>query len=128
DPVTGLPDFHQFDDVCGQALITQELPFGFGTAPGTSGLNTLSWNGTSFVVTPITSNRDGTIFQWEHVTFTAGDDCATTITLTKNPKNATFNVGQQLSFTLVVTDTGALTALGATIDDQLPTTGGLTCS
>ena len=50
DPA-GNPDFHQFDDMCGQVLITQELPFA-----GTSGLSGLSWNGTGFVVTPILSN------------------------------------------------------------------------
>jgi hypothetical protein len=42
DPVDHVtPAFNQFDDMCGQVLITQELPFA-----GTSGLSGLSWNGT----------------------------------------------------------------------------------
>ena len=117
------PDFNQF---CGQVLITQELPFGFGTSPGTSGLSTLGWNGTNFVVTPITSNRDGTIFQWEHVTFTNGTDCNTHIEIVKTPDNATFTIGQQLSFTIKVTNTGNFDATSVTLSDPLPTTGGLT--
>jgi uncharacterized repeat protein (TIGR01451 family) len=123
DPVTGAGDFHQFDDMCGQVLITQELPFA-----GTSGLSGLSWNGSGFVVTPILSNMDGQIFQWEHVTFTSGNDCATTLTIVKTPDNATFNIGDQLTFTLVVTNTGAVPADDAKLDDPLPTTGGLTWS
>ena len=121
DPVTGAPAFNQFDDMCGQVLITQEFTF-----PGTLGLSTLSWTGTGFVVTPVTANRNVT--QWEHVTFTSGDDCATTITIVKTPDNATFNVGDQLTFTLVVTNTGHDTAIDVKLDDPLPTTGGLTWS
>jgi uncharacterized repeat protein (TIGR01451 family) len=123
DPVTGAPAFNQFDDMCGQVLVTQELPFA-----GTSGLSSLSWTGSAFVITPILSNRDGQIFQWEHVTFTNGDDCATTLSIVKTPKNATFNIGDQLTFTLVVTNTGHDTAVNAVLDDPLPTTGGLTWS
>jgi len=115
------PDFHQFDSLCGQVLITQELPF-----PGTSGLNGLSWNGTGFDVTPILANHN--VFQWEHVTFTSGDDCMTTLSIVKSPKNATFNIGDTLTFTLVVTNTGHDTANNAVLDDPLPTTGGLTWS
>ncbi len=57
-----------FDPFCGQVLITQEYPFA-----GTSGLSALSWDGTQFVVRPLTTNR--IVQQWEHVTFTAGQDC-----------------------------------------------------
>ena len=57
-----------FDPFCAQVLITQESPFA-----GTSGLSALSWDGTQFVARPLTTNR--IIQQWEHVTFTAGQDC-----------------------------------------------------
>jgi hypothetical protein len=61
-----------FRDRCGQLLITQERPF-----TGTSGLYALRFSGTdSFIVDPLTSNQDGVITQWEHVTFTSGSDCA----------------------------------------------------
>ena len=68
------------------------------------------------------------IFQWEHVTFTSGDDCATTLSIVKTPDNATFNIGDQLTFTLVVKNTGHDTAIDVQLDDPLPTTGGLTWS
>ncbi|PWU23543.1 MAG: hypothetical protein C5B48_08445 [Candidatus Rokuibacteriota bacterium] len=48
------------------------------------------------------------------------------ITITKNPKNGTFNIGNQLTFTMVVTSTGPGTAQNVTLSDPLPTTGGLT--
>jgi uncharacterized repeat protein (TIGR01451 family) len=115
-----------FDQFCGQVLVTQELPFGFGTSPGTSGLSALGWSGTTFVIQPITSNRDGTIFQWEHVTFTSGSDCNTHIEIVKTPDNAAFNVGDAISFTIVVTNTGNFDATDVTLSDPLPTTGGLT--
>lgn len=59
-----------FRDRCGQILISQEFPF-----PNTSGLSALRWTGSGFAVDPLTSNRDGQILQWEHVTFTSGQDC-----------------------------------------------------
>ena len=48
------------------------------------------------------------------------------ISITKSPKNATFNIGNPLSFTMVVTSTGPGTAQNVTLNDPLPTTGGLT--
>jgi uncharacterized repeat protein (TIGR01451 family) len=47
------------------------------------------------------------------------------ISITKNPKGATFNVGQQLSFTIVVSSNGPGTAANVALNDPLPTTGGL---
>ena len=128
DPNTGAPDFHQFDSLCGQVLITQELPFGFPsntTPPATSGLSSLAWNGTGFDVTPIASNRDGTIFQWEHVTFTSGQDCNTTITIDKTPDNATFKVGDAIFFKIVVKNTGNFDATDVKLSDPLPKGPGL---
>jgi hypothetical protein len=59
-----------FTNLCGQVLITQEFPF-----QGTSGLSVLSWNAqtTSFNVAPLPANL--AVQQWEHVTFTSGQDC-----------------------------------------------------
>ena len=85
-----------FAQRCGQVFITQEFPF-----PGTSGLSALRWDpGTSsFITDALTTNV--TVQQWEHVTFTSGIDCATTIAIAKTPDNGTFNVGDQLTFTMV---------------------------
>jgi uncharacterized repeat protein (TIGR01451 family) len=116
-----------FDGRCGHILVTQEFPF-----PGTSGLSALRWDATGngglggFIVERLTSNLDGQIQQWEHVTFSGGKDCATRLTITKDPKNAIFNIGQQLSFTIVVTNAGGAPVVNATLSDPLPTTGGLT--
>ncbi len=112
-----------FANRCGQILITQEFPFA-----GTSGLSALRWNATtsSFITDALTSNV--TVQQWEHVTFTSGNDCATTINIVKTPDNATFNIGDQLTWTIVVSNTGAVTAGNVKLDDPLPTTGGLTWS
>jgi hypothetical protein len=59
-----------FANLCGQILITQEFPF-----QGTSGLSVLSWSAatTSFNVAPLPANV--AVTQWEHVTFTSGQDC-----------------------------------------------------
>ncbi len=46
-------------------------------------------------------------------------------TLTKNPKNATYNIGQNISFTLVVASTGPGTAKNVVLTDPLPTLGNL---
>lgn len=59
-----------FANRCGQILITQELPFA-----GTSGFSALRWDPVtaSFITDALTSNV--TVQQWEHVTFTSGNDC-----------------------------------------------------
>jgi hypothetical protein len=59
-----------FVNRCGQILISQEIPFA-----GTSGLSALRWDPVtaSFITDALTSNV--TVQQWEHVTFTAGQDC-----------------------------------------------------
>jgi hypothetical protein len=59
-----------FVNRCGQILITQEYPFA-----GTSGFSALRWDlaTSSFITDALTSNV--TVQQWEHVTFTAGQDC-----------------------------------------------------
>jgi len=46
-------------------------------------------------------------------------------TLTKNPKNATYSIGQNISFTMVVASTGPGTALNVVLNDPLPTLGNL---
>jgi uncharacterized repeat protein (TIGR01451 family) len=46
-------------------------------------------------------------------------------TLTKNPKNATYNIGQNINFTMVVTSTGPGTANNVVLNDPLPTLGNL---
>ena len=46
-------------------------------------------------------------------------------TLTKSPKNATYNIGQNISFTMVVTSTGPGTANNVVLNDPLPTLGNL---
>jgi hypothetical protein len=58
-----------FADHCGKLLITTEYP------EGTSGFQTLGWDGSKFVVNQLTANI--TVAQWEHVTFSGGSDCAT---------------------------------------------------
>jgi uncharacterized repeat protein (TIGR01451 family) len=47
------------------------------------------------------------------------------IALSKDPDGGTFNSGDQLSFTMVVTSNGPGTAQNVTLNDPLPTTGGL---
>jgi len=115
---------------CGQILITQEFPFA-----GTSGLSALRWDpGTSsFITDALTANITGlpggttnTVQQWEHVTFTSGNDCSTTIAIVKTPDSHTFNIGDTLEWNIVVSNTGAVTAGDVKLDDPLPTTGGLT--
>ena len=55
----------EFASVVGDILLTQEMPFG-----GTTGLSTLSWDGTSLVATPVTLSAGSAVpGQWEHVTF-----------------------------------------------------------
>ena len=46
-------------------------------------------------------------------------------TLTKNPKNATYNIGENINFTMVVTSTGPGTANNVVLNDPLPTLGSL---
>jgi hypothetical protein len=114
-----------FAGLCGQVLITQEFPWttaNTGSINGTSGLSALSWNGSSFVVTPLASNR--TVQQWEHTTFTSGQDCFG-ITVVKTPKDGSFTQGGQASFTMVVTATGVSADTNVVLTDQLPGNGGL---
>ena len=47
------------------------------------------------------------------------------ITLTKTPKNATYNIGDNISFQMVVTSTGPGTAKNVVLNDPLPTLGNL---
>jgi uncharacterized repeat protein (TIGR01451 family) len=116
------PNFPNFRDRCGQVLITQEF-----LVPGTSGLYALRWDGTAFVVDLLTSVGQ-TVGHWEHVTFTSGSDCNTTIDIVKTPDSHTFNIGDTLEWNIVVSNTGPLTAVDVKLDDPLPTTGGLTWS
>jgi len=44
---------------------------------------------------------------------------------TKTPKNATYNIGQNISFTMVVTSTGPGTANNVVLNDSLPALGNL---
>src|SRR4029077_5197475 len=46
-------------------------------------------------------------------------------TLTKSPKNATYNIGDNINFTMVVTSTGPGTANNVVLNDPLPTLGNL---
>ncbi len=46
-------------------------------------------------------------------------------TLTKSPKNGTYNIGDNISFTMVVTSTGPGTANNVVLNDPLPTLGNL---
>jgi uncharacterized repeat protein (TIGR01451 family) len=46
-------------------------------------------------------------------------------TLVKSPKNATYNIGDNINFTMVVTSTGPGTALNVVLNDPLPTLGNL---
>jgi uncharacterized repeat protein (TIGR01451 family) len=46
-------------------------------------------------------------------------------TLTKTPKNGTYNIGQNVSFTMVVTSTGPGSANNVVLNDPLPTLGNL---
>jgi uncharacterized repeat protein (TIGR01451 family) len=118
------PNFSNFNDRCGQVLISQEFPI-----PNTSGLYALRWNGTGFVVDllPLAPGSQS-VGHWEHVTFTSGFDCNTTIDIVKTPDSHTFNIGDTLEWNIVVSNTGPLTALNVKLDDPLPTTGGLTWS
>jgi uncharacterized repeat protein (TIGR01451 family) len=50
---------------------------------------------------------------------------ASSFTLTKSPKGATYNIGQNISFTMVVTSTGPGTANNVVLNDPLPTLGNL---
>jgi uncharacterized repeat protein (TIGR01451 family) len=47
------------------------------------------------------------------------------ITLTKTPKGATYNLGDNISFSMVVTSTGPGTAKNVVLSDPLPTLGSL---
>ena len=121
---------------CGQILITQEFPFATTTpTTGISGFSTLRWDAVTnaFITDALTANITGlpggttnTVQQWEHVTFTSGNDCATTIAIVKTPDSHTFNIGDTLEWNIVVSNTGAITAGDVKLDDPLPTTGGLT--
>src|SRR6185295_1529943 len=69
-------DLHDFDQFCGDLLITREYP-NDGWFAGTSGLSTLRWNPStaSFDVTVLSTPTGFTASQWEHVTFRGGTDC-----------------------------------------------------
>jgi uncharacterized repeat protein (TIGR01451 family) len=62
--------------------------------------------------------------QWEHVTMAPLGDPR--LKVTKTPDNATFNVGDPLTFSIKVENLGFATATNVMLSDQLPTTGGLT--
>ncbi len=116
-----------FAGLCGQILITQEFP-----SSNTSGLSTLRWNPGSpgnFSVTALAANIPVT--QWEHVTFTSGQDCFG-LTVVKSPKQgdpgSVFTSGSQVTFTIVVTATGASDDTNVVLTDQLPGNGGLVWS
>lgn len=125
-----VSDFPPQASIFPDILITQEYPVDqpnilSGTlAPigANSGLYTIVWNGSAFVSTQLPRTGGPEFSQWEHVTFVPASDIA----LTKSPKNASFNIGQQLSFTMVVTGLGPGTATHIVVNDPLPTTGGLT--
>jgi len=111
-----------FVNRCGQVFITQEFPFG-----GTSGLSAMRWDGgaNNFVVDPLSANLS--IQQWEHVTFTSGQDCfglKVVKTPDKGDAGSTFTQGSQVTFQIVVTNTGA-NADDISLTDALPGNGGL---
>jgi uncharacterized repeat protein (TIGR01451 family) len=87
-----------------------------------SGLYTLVWNGTSFVSTELPRTGGAEYSRWEQVTFVPSSN----IRLVNNPKNATFNIGEQLTSTLALSSAGQGTATQITLESQLPTAGGLT--
>jgi uncharacterized repeat protein (TIGR01451 family) len=125
--------FLDFDLTKGDILITQEYP----QTPGdnsqisitrcvdvgaNSGLYQFRWNGTSFVSTLLA--RSGTspvLCQWEHVTFVP----VSNITIEKTPDGNSFNIGDQIFFTIKVTSTGPGTATNVILNDPLPTPGNL---
>jgi uncharacterized repeat protein (TIGR01451 family) len=114
-----------FADHCGEILITQEFPN--GDVP--SGFSLMTWNPNTLTFDVAVMMNTGTAgTQFEHVTFRGGSDCALpgSYTLTKNPKNASYNLGDNISFTMVVTSTGPGTANNVILNDPLPTQGNLT--
>jgi uncharacterized repeat protein (TIGR01451 family) len=110
---------------CGQVFITQEFPL-----HGTSGLLAMRWDAVAntFVADPLAYTAAGgapaSVQQWEHATFTSGQDCFG-LNVVKSPKNGTFSVGGTLTYSMVVTNTGGLPD-HIVFNDKLPTNGGLT--
>lgn len=138
-----------FAPFAGDLLLTQEYPCGPHSAqtdvvpcPGTvsstrtSGLYTIRFVGTGgnavgglFAVTPLKLTLDSAgqgsdfIDQWEHVTLSPVGNPR--LTITKNPKDAIFHVGDPLPFTVVITNAGFGVAHQVTLTDDLPVEGGL---
>ena len=111
-------------------LVTQEYPIDQPhilkgvTVPigANSGLYTLMWNGTSFVSTELSRTGGPEYSRWEQVTFVPLSD----IRIVHNPKNAPFNVGEQLTSILTLSGASLGTATQIVLESQLPTIGGLT--
>lgn len=113
-----------FRDRCGQILVTAEFP----DTSASSGLYALRWDPLtippSFVADQLTLDAGSeAVGHWEHVTFTSGQDCFS-LKVEKTPKSGTFTSGGQATYTIVVTNTGAL-ASHIKLTDALPGNGGL---
>ena len=114
----------------GDILITQEYPhnqleLGLLVDVGSdSGLFQVKWDGTKFVATQLLRTGAPTPFlaQWEHVTFVPASD----VSIVKTPDGNSFNIGDNINFTMVVTSTGPGTATNVKLTDPLPTPGNLT--
>src|SRR5205085_3371323 len=87
-----------------------------------SGLYTIQWNGNSFVSVQLPRTSGPTYSQWEHVTFAP----APSISIQKIPDGNSFNVGDNIFFTVTVTSGGPGTASNVVVTDPLPTPGNLT--
>ena len=118
----------------GNILITQEYPqdvtlnnvvgIPVTSCPdvGThSGLYQVQWNGSSFVATELTRTGGPLLCQWEHVTFAPASD----VTIQKIPDGNSFNVGDNIFFTVTLTSVGPGTASNVVLTDPLPTPGNL---
>lgn len=61
-----------FAPLCGNLLVTSAQP-----QPGSSGLASLSWNGTGFDVSPLANDGPESASRWTAVAFRGGADCRT---------------------------------------------------